>query len=186
MVSRQSSHSMTSSRRCSICGLCFWWFRRDSFHVTPQASSTIRHTIEIFRVMLSNLMFSKSVWCSAKLFVMLHHLCVRCTILHYTKPFHATLHHLCVRCTIRHNAEPFHSTLHWYTLYHSTLRWAISRNATLCMYAVPIDITLSHVTQRYTVCAYAVLLDITLSHLTQRYTVCVLYCKWVLSYSQLS
>ena len=56
MVSRQSSHSMTSCHpadRCSICGLNFWWF-----HVTPQASSTIRHTIEIFRVMLSNLMFS--------------------------------------------------------------------------------------------------------------------------------
>ena len=41
----------------SICDLYFWWFRRDSLHVTPQASSTIRHNIEIFRVMLSNLMF---------------------------------------------------------------------------------------------------------------------------------
>ena len=60
MVSRQSSHSMTSclpADRCSICGLYFWWFQRDSLHVTPQASSAIRHNIEIFRVILSNLMF---------------------------------------------------------------------------------------------------------------------------------
>ena len=87
---------MPPADRFSICGLYFWWFRRDSLHVTPQASSTIRHNIEIFRVMLSNLMFSKSVWCSAKLFnVMLYHLFVRWTIRHYTEPFHATLHRLC-------------------------------------------------------------------------------------------
>ena len=52
-----------------------------------------------------------------------------------------------------------------------------TQHYTVCMYAVPFDITLSHFTQRYTVCAYAVLLDITLSHLTQRYTVCVVYCN---------
>ena len=127
----------------------FAWFRRDSLHVTPQASSTIRPNIEIFRVMLSNLMFRESVWCSAKLFdITLHHLCVRCTILHYAKPFHATLHHFCVRCTIRLYAEPFHERY------------------TVCMYAVPFYITLSYFTQCYIICAYAVLLDITLCHLT--------------------
>ena len=39
-------------------GFCFWWFRRDSPHVTPQTSSTIRHNIEIFHEMLSDLLFS--------------------------------------------------------------------------------------------------------------------------------
>ena len=59
-------------------------------------------------------MFSKAI-------VMLHHLCVRCTILHYANPFHATLHHLCVHCTIRHYAEPFHATLH-HLCAHCTIR----------------------------------------------------------------
>ena len=75
------------------------------------------------------------------------------------------------------------------TLYHSTLPWVISSNVTpFGMCTVLFDIALSHfrMTQRYTVCVYTVPQDITLRHLTQRYTVCVLYCKWVLSYSQLS
>ena len=38
--------------------LYFWWFPRDSLRVTPQASLTIRHNIEIFHVILSNLIFS--------------------------------------------------------------------------------------------------------------------------------
>ena len=107
MVSCQSLHSMTS------CPPAYRWFRRDSLHATPQATSTIRPNIEIFHVMLSNLMFSQSVWCSAKLSdVTLHHLCVRCAIRHYTEPLHATLHCLYVRCTIIHYAETFHATLH--------------------------------------------------------------------------
>ena len=100
--------------RCSICGLYFWWFRRDSLHVTPQASSTIRKiscNAEQLNFQLERLMFCKDV------------------------------------CT----------------LYHSTV----------CMYAVPFDITLSHFTQRFTICVYAVPIDITLSHFTQRYTICV-------------
>ena len=44
--------------RCSICGWYFWWFRRDSLYVTPKASSTICHNIEIFHVLLSNLTLS--------------------------------------------------------------------------------------------------------------------------------
>ena len=54
----------------------------------------------------------------------LHCLFVRCTILHYAEPFHATLHRLCVRCAIRHYPEPFQATLHRlvYALCYSTLR----------------------------------------------------------------
>ena len=104
IVSRQSLHSMTScppADRRSLCSLYFWRFRRDNLHVTPQSSSTIRHNIEIFHVMLTNLVFSWSVWCSAKLFdLTFHYLCVRCTIRHYAEPFHATLHSLYVRCTV--------------------------------------------------------------------------------------
>ena len=50
---------------------------------------------EKFHVMLTNWMFSQSVWCSAKT-------CVRSTIRHYADPFYATLHCLHVRCTILH------------------------------------------------------------------------------------
>ena len=42
----------------------------------------------------------------------LHHMCVRCTILHEAEPFHATLHRLCVRCATRRYPEPFDATLH--------------------------------------------------------------------------
>ena len=56
------------------------------------------------------------------------------------------------------------------TLSHFTQRY------TVCMYTVPFNITLSHFTQRYTVCAYAVLFDITLSHFKQRYTVWYVHC----------
>ena len=79
-------------------------------------------------------------------------MCVRCTILHYAKPFHATLHHLCVRCTIRHYAEPFHATLHclyvrctilhYAELFHATLHHLCIRCATR-HYPVPFDVTLN-------------------------------------------
>ena len=138
MVSRQSLHSMTSCLPvdlCSICGLSFWWFRRDSLHVTPQASSTIRHNFEIFHVMLSNLMltlerliFCKAIRRNATPFLCtLYHstlgwaissnatlfvctLYVHCTILHYAEPIHATVHRLYVCCAIRNCAKPFHAT----------------------------------------------------------------------------
>ena len=44
---------------------------------------------------------------------------------------------------------------------------------TICVHAVPFDITLSHFTQRYTICVYTVPFDFTLSHFTQRYIVCM-------------
>ena len=70
---------------------------------TPRLKRALR--FEKFHVMLTNWMFSQSVWCSAKT-------CVRCTIRHYADPFHATLHCLHVRCTFLHYAELFHVTLH--------------------------------------------------------------------------
>ena len=80
MVSRQSSHSMTScppADRCSICGLYFWRFRRDSLHVTPHASSTIRYNIEVFRVMHR---LCAVLQMSAKLFVIeLVHFTISCS-----------------------------------------------------------------------------------------------------------
>ena len=98
------------------------------------------------------------------------------------KQFNIELERLMFCKTIRRNATPFDGTL-----YHLTLRWAISRNATpfvrtLCYSTLPWAIS-SNATP-FGLCT--VLFDIALSHLTQRYTVCVLYCKWVLSYSQSS
>ena len=93
---------------------------------------------------------------------------VCCTMRHYAEPFHATLHCLHVRCTILHHAEPFHAMLH------------------ICVYAVPFDITLTHVTQGYTVCVYAVPFDISLSHFTQRYTICVYAIPFYITLSKLT
>ena len=119
---------------------------------------------------------------------MLYYLFVRCAIRYYAKPFHATLYRLCVRCTIRctirHYAKPFHATLHCLYVCCAIRHYAEPFHATLhCLfYAVQFDILVSHFTPRYTVCVYtAVPFDITLSHFTQRYTVCVLCCKLVLS-----
>ena len=110
----------------------------------PQASSTIRHNIEIFHLMLSNLMFSQSVWCSAELIdVTLHHLWVRCTIRHYAEPFYAMLHRLCVRCVIRHYPESFHR------LY---VRCAIRHRATLShatLHRMPVHCTIRHYTEPF-------------------------------------
>ena len=61
----------------------------------------------------------------------LHCLFVRCTILHYAEPFHATLHRLYVRCAIRNYAKPFHATLNRMCV-HGTIRH----------YAEPFDATL--------------------------------------------
>ena len=93
---------------------------------------------------------------------------VCCTMRHYAEPFHATLHCLHVRCTILHHAEPFHAMLD------------------ICVYALPFDITLTHVTQGYTVCVYAVPFDISLSHFTQRYTICVYAIPFYITLSKLT
>ena len=122
---------------------------------------------EKFHVMLTNWMFSQSVWCSAKTCVRctirhyadpfhatLHCLHVRCTILHYAEPFHATLHNLCLRCTIRHYAEPFHAMLH-----HLCVRY------TIWDYAEPFRATVHCFYARYTIRHYAKLFHVTLHRL---------------------
>ena len=167
MVSRQSSHSMTScppADRCSICGLYFWWFRRDSLHVTPQASSTIRKissNANQFNVQPECLMICKDV-CTLyhstlrdSFHATLHCLHVRCTILHYAEPFHATLHHLCVHCTIRHYAEPFHAMLQ-----HLCVRY------TIWDYAEPFHATVHCFYVSYTIRHYAELFHVTLHRLS--------------------
>ena len=105
---------MPPADRCSICGLYFWWFRRDALAAVTTKNTRMSYRSantkrlkdqlqEQFNVQIERLMFCKAIR---------HYLCLRCTILHYAEPFHATLHHLCVHCTIRHYAEPFHATLH--------------------------------------------------------------------------
>ena len=109
---------MPPSKSLFYLRLYFWWFLRDSLHVTPQASSTIRKiscNAKQLNAQLERLMFYKDV----------------CTLYHSTVcmcavPFDITLHHPTLRWAISHNATPFVCTL-----YQSTLRWAISRNATL-------------------------------------------------------
>ena len=136
MVSRQSSHSMTSCPQqiavpfavCTFGGfgeIAFMWRHKRALR------------FEKFQAMLTNWMFSQSVWCSAKT-------CVRCTIRHYADPFHATLHCLHVRCTILHYAEPFHATLH-HLCVHCTIR----------NYAEPFHAMLQHLCVRYTIWDYA-------------------------------
>ena len=167
MVSRQSSHSMTSCPQkiavpfavCTFGGfgeIAFMWRHKRALR------------FEKFQVMLTNLMFSQSVWCSAKTCVRctirhyadpfhatLHCLHVRCTILHYAEPFHATLHHLCVHCTIRHYAEPFHAMLQ-----HLCVRY------TIWDYAEPFHATVHCFYVSYTIRHYAELFHVTLHRLS--------------------
>ena len=135
-----------------------WWFR-DSRQSTAVCTfggfgeiaftSSLKRALrfEKFHVMLTNWMFSQSVWCSAKT-------CVRCTIWHYADPFYATLHCLHVRCTILHYAEPFHATLH-----NLCVRYTIRH------YAEPFHAMLHHLCARYTIRHYAKLFHVTLHRL---------------------
>ena len=131
MVSRQSSAPQQIAVPFAVCTfggfgeIAFMWRHKRALR------------FEKFQVMLTNLMFSQSVWCSAKT-------CVRCTIRHYADPFHATLHCLHVRCTILHYAEPFHATLHQLCV-HCTIRH----------YAEPFHAMLEHLCVRYTIWDYA-------------------------------
>ena len=111
---------MPPSKSLFYLRLYFWWFRRDSLHVTPQASSTIRKiscNAKQLNVQLERLMFYKDV-CT------LHHPTLRWAISHNATPFMCTLYQSTLRWAISRNA-----TLFLCTLYHSTLRRAISRNA---------------------------------------------------------
>ena len=158
---------MPPSKSLFYFRLYFWWFRRDSLHVTPQASSTIRKiscNAKQLNVQLERLMFYKDV-CT------LYHSTLRCTIWHYAEPFHTTVHHLCVRCTNRHNAEPFHATLHCFYVrcsirhyaepFHATLHQLCVRR-TIPHYAELFNATLHHLYVRCTIRHYAELFDATL------------------------
>ena len=147
---------MSPSKSLFYLRLYFWWFWRDSLHVTPQASSTIRKiscNAKQLNVQLERLMFYKDV-CT------LYHSTLRCTIRHYAEPFHTTLHHLCVRCTNRHYAEPFHATLHCFNV-----------RCSIRHYAQPFHATLHHLCVRRTIPHYAELFNATLHHLYVRCTI---------------
>ena len=156
MVSCQSSHSMTSCPQqiavpFAVC--IFGGFGEMPWRPLPPKIQGCRIDQQIqrwlkdqlqeqFNVQIERLMFCKAIR---------HYLCLRCTILHYAEPFHATLHHLCVRCTIRHYAEPFHATLHCLYVrctiqhyaepFHATLHRLCVRCATR-HYPEPFDATL--------------------------------------------
>ena len=152
MVSRQSSHSMTSCPQqiavpFAVC--TFGGFGEIAF--TSRLKRALR--FEKFHVMLTNWMFSQSVWCSAKT-------CVRCTIRHYADQFHATLHCLHVRCTILHYAEPFHATLHHLCVH-----------CTIWHYAEPFHAMLQHLCVRYTIWDYAELFHATVHCFYVSYTI---------------
>ena len=147
---------MPPSKSLFYLRLYFWWFRRDSLHVTPQASSTIRKiscNAKQLNVQLERLMFYKDV-CT------LYHSTLRCTIRHYAEPFHTTLHHLCVRCTNGRYAEPFHATLHCFYV-----------RCSIRHYAEPFHATLHHLCVRRTIPHYAELFNATLHHLYVRCTI---------------
>ena len=95
---------MPPADRCSICGLYFWWFRRDAL-----AAVTTKNTKMSYRSANTK---RRQRGDAEPFHATLHHLCVRCTIRHYAEPFHATLHRLCVRCATRRYPEPFNATLH--------------------------------------------------------------------------
>ena len=139
MVSRQSSHSMTSYPQqiavpFAVC--IFGGFGEMPWRPSPPKIQGCRIDQQIQRWLKDQLQDSiankgmawpsrhatsklddspqhRNISCNAKQFnVQIERLMFCKVIRHNAKPFHATLHHLCVRCTIRHYAEPFHATLH--------------------------------------------------------------------------
>ena len=91
-------------------------------------------------------------------------MCLRCTILHYAEPFHATLHHLCARCTIRRYARPLHATLH--CLYVAVPLYTICVRCTIRHYAEPFHATLHRLCVRYATQRYPEPFDATLHRLS--------------------
>ena len=160
MVSRQSSHSMTSCPQqiavpFAVC--IFGGFGEMPWRPSPPKIQGCRIDQQIqrwlkdqlqeqFNVQIERLMFCKAIR---------HYLCLRCTILHYAEPFHATLHHLCVHCTIRHYAEPFHAMLQ-----HLCVRY------TIWDYAEPFHATVHCFYISYTIRHYAELFHVTLHRLS--------------------
>ena len=116
MVSRHSSHSMTScppADRCSIWGLHFWW--RDVKAISPKPTSELDDSPQ-----------HRNISCNAKEFnVQIERLMFCKAIRHNATPFVCTLCHWTLRWAIWRNTTPFVRRL-----CYSTLPWAIWRNAT--------------------------------------------------------
>ena len=113
--------------RCSICGLYFWWFRRDSLHAISNLHDSSQHRNISCNVQIERLMFCKVIRHNATPFVCtLYHSTLRLAISRNSTAFVCTLYYSTLRWAISRSATPFVCTL-----YHSTFRWAISRNATL-------------------------------------------------------
>ena len=114
MISRQSSHSMTSCPQQITVpfAVCIFGGFGETRHATSKLDDSPQH---------------RNISCSAKQFnVQIERLMFYKVIRHNATPFVCTLYHSTLRWAISRNSTPFVCTL-----YHSTLRWAIPRNATL-------------------------------------------------------
>ena len=114
MISRQSSHSMTSCPQQITVpfAVCIFGGFGETRHATSKLDDSPQH---------------RNISCNAKQFnVQIERLMFYKVIRHNATPFVCTLYHSTLRWAISRNSTPFVCTL-----YHSTLRWAIPRNATL-------------------------------------------------------
>ena len=114
MISRQSSHSMTSCPQQITVpfAVCIFGGFGETRHATSKLDDSPQH---------------RNISCNAKQFnVQIERLMFYKVIRHNATPFVCTLYHSTLRWAISHISTPFVCTL-----YHSTLRWAIPRNATL-------------------------------------------------------
>ena len=114
MVSRQSSHSMTSCPQQIAVpfAVCIFGGFGETRHATSKLDDSPQH---------------RNISCNAKQFnVQIERLMFYKVIRHNATPFVCTLYHSTLRWAISRISTPFVCTL-----YHSTLRWAIPRNATL-------------------------------------------------------
>ena len=145
MISRQSSHSMTSCPQQITVpfAVCIFGGFGETRHATSKLDDSPQHrniscNAKQFNVQIERLMFYKVIRHNATPFVCtLDHSTLRWAISRNSTPFVCTLYHLTLRWAIPRNA-----TLFVCTLCHSTLRRAISRNATpfvrtLCYSTLP-------------------------------------------------
>ena len=125
MISRQSSHSMTSCPQQITVpfAVCIFGGFGETRHATSKLDDSPQH---------------RNISCNAKQFnIQIERLMFYKVIRHNATPFVCTLYHSTLRWAISHNA-----TLFVCTLCHSTLRRAISHNATpfvrtLCYSTLP-------------------------------------------------
>ena len=114
MISRQSSHSMTSCPQQITVpfAVCIFGGFGETRHATSKLDDSPQH---------------RNISCHAKQFnVQIERRMFYKVIRHNASPFVCTLYHSTLRWAISRISTTFVCTL-----YHSTLRWAIPRNATL-------------------------------------------------------